>query len=195
MRNERTNLLPRERRNALRHEYFIRLVVVSALLVTALALTSAVLLIPTYLFLERSANTKHMRLANIETALSSSDEVSLTAHLTALSDNIAILTTLSDVPPASTVIRKALAIPHSGVTLSGFVYTPASSSYTNQEGTITDESNGTLAITGVAATRNALRTYQLALQASPLALSVDLPVSAYAMDTNSAFTVTLTLAP
>lgn len=185
MHNVKTNLLPRERRSALRRGYFIRLGVVGALLITALTLVSAVLLVPTYLFLKRSADTKQTRLVNIETALSASDEPSLAAHLTALSDNIATLATLANIPSASAVIRKALTIPHPDVTLSGFVYTPAS----------TSGSNGMLAITGTAATRNALRTYQLALRASPLVLSVDLPVSAYAMDTNSAFTATLTLAP
>ena len=81
-------------------------------------------------------------------------------------------------------VNATLAVPRPGVTLSSFTYVPAAG--TNP---------GTLAISGRAATRDALRSYQLALQSAALARSAVLPVSAYAPDANIAFTVTVTLVP
>lgn len=195
MHNEFTNLLPHERRDTLRRNYFMRLGVIAALLVTTLSLVAAAFLLPTYLFLEKSARAKEVRLANIETVRISSDEASLSARLAALSNNVAALTALASAPTASAVIREVLAIPHPRVALSSLAYTPATRVGQGRTEVAREKGKGVLIISGVAATRNALRAYQLALQESPIALSVELPVSAYAADTNGAFTITLTLAP
>jgi len=52
-----------------------------------------------------------------------------------------------------------------------------------------------LSVSGTAANREALRTYQLALQGAPFTLTAALPVSAYAKDSDIAFTITITLSP
>lgn len=195
MHNEFTNLLPHERRDALRREYFMRLSVVAALLVTSLSLSAAALLLPTYLFLEKSARAKEARLANIETVRMSTDEAALSVRLAALSSNVAALQMLASAPTASAVIRGILAIPHPKIALSSVAYTPSARVEPSRAGVAGEKRKGTLIISGTAATRNALRAYQLALQKSPLAQSAELPVSSYAADTNGAFTITLTLAP
>lgn len=184
MHNELTNLLPFKRQRALSRDYFLRLGVVSIVLLCLLIFVSAVLLLPTYVFLVDTARAKEARLASIESALSSADEKALSARLAALTNDAATLTALADAPSVSTIIRSAIAVPRPGVTLSGFSYTPA-------EGKVP----GTLALSGTAATRDALRNYQLALQDSAFAFSATLPVSAYAKDANIAFTITVTLAP
>lgn len=184
MDNELTNLLPLERQQALSRGYFVRLGVVISMLLTILTGIAALLLLPTYIFLVQSAASKQEHLANIESTLSSSDEKTLSARLATLSNDVATLAALGRNPSASTVLRTALAVPRPGVALSGFVYTPAAGKIP-----------GTLAITGVAVTRNALRAYQLALQSAPFAAAADLPVSAYAKDTDIEFTITVTLAP
>ena len=184
MRSELTNLLPLERRRALRRNYFLRLGVVALLFASALTLAAAVLLLPTYVFLANSYRAKEARLANVESTLSSSDETALSARLAALSSDAATLVALGNAPSASAIIRAALATSRPGVTLSSISYTPA-----------TGTAPGTLALSGTAASRDALRSYQLALQGASFALSADLPVSAYAKDTNIAFTVTVTLVP
>ena len=184
MHNELTNLLPQKRSRALRRDYFLRLAIVAALFLTSLVLASAVLLLPTYVFLTASESTKKARLADIELSLSSADEVALSAQLTALSNGAAALIALADTPSASAAIRSALALPHPGVTLSSFTYSPG-----------TDEEPRKLGISGSSATRDALRTYQLALQSAPFATSADLPVSAYAKDADIGFTIMVTLAP
>jgi hypothetical protein len=91
------------------------------------------------------------------------------------------------------MVRSALAIAHPGITLSGFVYTAATTGGTKQAKTVRP-TPATLAITGVAKTRDALRNYQLALEDAPFALRADLPVSAYAEETDAPFTITITLA-
>lgn len=184
MYNELTNLLPPERQRALSREYFLRLGVVAVVLLSLLTLTSAVLLLPTYVFLAKSASAKETRLATIESSLSSADGTALSLRLAALSSDAAILTALAGAPSVSAVVRTVLTVSRPGVTLSGFVYTPAE-----------DKTPGTLTISGTAATRDALRSYQLALQSAPFALSATLPVSAYAKDTNITFAIIVTLAP
>ncbi len=184
MHNELTNLLPLERQHSLRRDYFLRLGVVILTTLVALLIASAVLLVPTYVFLAGSAREKEARLAHLDATLSSSDEVALSAQLTALSERVATLSALAGAPSISGIMRSVLIIPRPGIILSGFEYAPA-----------TDKSAATLAVSGRAATRDALRSYQLALQNSSLARSADLPVSAYAKDADIAFTITVTLAP
>lgn len=178
MRNEPTNLLPIERRRTLAREYYVRLSVAVVSFVTALALVSIVLLIPTYVLLAEGARTKEAHLISIESALSSTNEATLSTRLAALNSNAATLSALARAPSVSATIRSALAVSRPGITLFGFVYTPA-----------------TLALSGVAATRDALRGYQLALSSMSFTRSADLPVSAYAKDSNIPFTITITLAP
>ncbi len=185
MRNDLTNLLPHERRDALSRDYFLRLGVVVVLFATALTLMSMVLLLPTYVLLAKSAGVKKAHLVNIESVFSSADEAALSARLATLSSNAATLAAISDAPFVSAIIRAVLAISHPGITLSGFSYVPA-----------TEKSAGNaLILSGFSATRGALRNYQLALQEAPFALSAVLPVSAYAKDSDIAFTITVTVAP
>ncbi len=184
MYNELTNLLPLERQRAISRDYLLRLGVICALLLMTITLIAAALLLPTYVFLEASSSAKEMRLANIKSAISSADESALAVRLTTLSNNIAALTALANAPTASAVIRTILAVSRPGITLSSFSYTAA-----------VVQSPGTLIISGTSATRDALRNYQLALQDVPFILSADLPISAYAKDTNIAFTITATLSP
>jgi hypothetical protein len=82
------------------------------------------------------------------------------------------------------IMRKVLDISHPGIALSGFLYLPANG-----------KKPGTLSISGSSATRDTLRGYQTAIQSAPFVKSADLPVSAYAKDTDIAFTITVILAP
>ena len=184
MENELTNLLPPERQRTLAREYMLRLGVVTVVLVTGLVIVSGLLLVPTYLLLTQSAGTKQVRLTNIETALSSADEKTLLAQLTSLSNQAATLTALRGAPSASAIIRTALAVPRPGVSINELAYTPAGKNIP-----------GTLAISGTAATRGALRNYQLALQNSSFAAAADLPVSAFAKDADISFSITVMLSP
>ena len=184
MDTNRINLLPPERQRALSRGYVARLGVVAAFTVTALACVAGILLVPTYVFLTQSAAAKEERLANIESVLAAADEQELSAHLAALSGDAAALVALGSAASGSSVLRAALAVSRPGVALSGFAYAPA-----------TAKAPGTLSISGTAATRDALRRYQIALSGASFAASADLPVSAYAKDINISFTVAVTLRP
>ncbi len=184
MYNNVTNLLPLERRRMLSRDFTIRIGVVILVFVTGLTIIAAILLIPTYLFLDTSTSVKEARLANMDSTLSSGDEAALLARLSALSSNTAKLTALADAPSASATISEILAISHPGVSLSGFVYTPS-----------VGNSPTTLIISGSATTRDSLRNYQVTLQGTSFISSATLPVSAYASDTNISFAITVTFAP
>jgi len=184
MPNDLTNLLPNERRAALVRSYFLRLGFVGVVMASLLIIAAMVLLVPTYILLTDSARTKEAHLAAIESALASTNQATLSARLAALSNDAATLSSLENAPSASGMLRSVLALSRPGVLLSNFVYTPS-------DGTNT----GTLAISGTALTREALRSYQLVLQGAPFAQSAGLPVSAYAKDSNISFTITVILAP
>ncbi|MFA5744756.1 MAG: hypothetical protein WC887_00885 [Candidatus Paceibacterota bacterium] len=185
MRNELTNLLPLERTRTLRRDYFVRLSIVATFLVITLTLIAAILLFPTYMFLNGNEKTQKSRLVNIESTLSLSDDAILSAQIEALTNSATSLTALVSVHSVSAIMRSILTISRPGIILSRFGYTAA----------IAKNKQSILTISGVAATRDALRNYQLALQSSPLVRAADLPVSAYAKDTDIAFIITVTLTP
>ncbi|TSC70593.1 MAG: hypothetical protein G01um101449_324 [Parcubacteria group bacterium Gr01-1014_49] len=184
MHNNLVNLLPFERQKAISREYFLRLGVVSIVFVTALVLAAGALLLPTYVLLAASASAKQTHLRTIEASFFSTDGAALSARLAALSANAATLSALAFTSSGSALIRDALAVPHPGIALSNLSYMPA-------EGA----ARGTLIISGTALTRDALRSYQLALSGAPIAESAHLPVSAYAKDSNIGFAITVTLRP
>ncbi|MBI5405651.1 hypothetical protein HY972_01265 [Candidatus Kaiserbacteria bacterium] len=184
MRNELTNLLPSERRDALMRDYYVRLAVVATWFASSLIIVSMALLAPTYVFLAANARSKEAHLANVVSTLSSAGDAALSARIAALSKNAAALSALAQASAASKIVRAALAIPRPGVALSGFAFTPKSA-----------KGPGVLSISGTAATRDALRGYQLSLEKASFARSANLPVSAYAKDSDIAFTITVTLSP
>lgn len=184
MHNELTNLLPPERQRALSRIYLARLSVVGAVFIIALTLASTALLLPTYVFLNQSAEAKEKRLAAVNSALATSDEKVLSERLAALTRDAAILTALADNPSASESLRSVLSVPRPGIALSGL-------SYALERGT----RFRSVSLSGVAATRDALRRYQLALEDAPSIAAASLPVSAYAKDADISFAVTVTFAP
>ncbi len=184
MHNEPTNLLPIERQKALGREYIIRVFVVAIIFVTTLIAVAAVLLLPTYTLLTDNARMKKQHLANIESTFASTNEAVISARLAALSDNVSLLTSLAQLPSASGIIRSVLGVPRPGIVLLSFAYSPKS------EGSV-----GTVQVSGTAKTRDALRSYQLALSGASFVKSADLPVSAYAKDSDIGFSITITLAP
>lgn len=179
-----TNLLPLDRQRSLSREYMLRVGVVAAVLATILSLVAGLLLVPTHILLSQSATTKKAHLVNIESVLSSSNEKALSAQLARLSRDATMLLALGKTQSPTAVVRETLAVSHPGVALSGFSYSPA-----------VEKIPGTLAVIGTAISRDALRKYQLALQKVDFVAAANLPVSAYAKDTDISFTITATLSP
>lgn len=184
MHSELTNLLPLERQRVLSRNYYLRLAVIALWFASALTFVSIVLLLPTYILLTDSALAKERYLATVESTLSSADGTTLSARLTSLNNAVTALATLAQAPSVSEIVRSILAMPRPGITLSTFVYTPP-----------TSKAPGTVVISGMSASRDALRNYQLALEDAPWSKSAALPVSAYAKDRDITFSITITLVP
>ncbi len=183
MDNALTNLLPPGRQRTLAREYLLRVGTLAVALLTILICISAALRVPTYVFLVKAVGAKEMRLASVDSSLAASDGAALIARLESLASDAKVLTNLAEAPSPSSILRGVLAVPRAGVQVSGIAYTPVSSS-----------KPATVVITGKAKDRGALRNYQLALQGDPAVASAALPVSAFAQETDIAFTITLVLA-
>lgn len=184
MHKELTNLLPYARQKALFRWYIVRVVVVGAVLVNVTMIASAILLFPTYILLTGNEKASETRLASLQLALGSSNEKEVLARVTLLTDQAGALAQLGTTPTVSEVIRSVLAVPHAGIAITGFTYSPQ-----------TAKTQRTLDVVGTASTRETVRSYQLALQSVPGVRSAALPLSAYAKDSSIPFTISLTLTP
>jgi hypothetical protein len=184
MPNDFTNLMPPERQSTLTRAYYLRLSVIALWLVIFLAVVAMVLMVPTYVYLSGSARAKEERLATIEAKFSSTNEASLSSRISALSRSVTTLSALAKTQAASTVVRSVLELPRPGISITGFSYMPAAQKVA-----------GAITVSGIAATRDSLRNYQLALQGAPFARAADLPVSAYAKDSEIPFAIIVTLKP
>ena len=180
---DRLDLLPPERRRALHRAYLMRLVTVSAVIGAILAAAAAALLIPTYTYLLQAKETSSARLADASKNLAAVEGTDLAKRLEALEGDARAIAALATSTPGSALVRTLLSVPRPGVVVSDIEYTPAPPARA-----------ATVAVSGVAATRNDLRAYQLSLQGAPGIAGADLPVSSYAKDQDLPFTITITLA-
>lgn len=179
-----TNLLPEVRQRLLAREYRFRLGVVILAVATALVVVAGIFLIPTYIFVAENVVVQQTRLASIDATFVKADGPALSKHLTALSGEVVVLLGLKSGVAVTKTIASILTVPRPGVVLSEFLYTAA-----------TGKNKATFSISGTATTRDTLRNYQLALQSMPFIAAADLPISAYAKDSDIAFTITTTLTP
>lgn len=174
-----TNLLPEERIRSLRRVYFMRLAVIGVLLLAGVTVVHGVLLLPSYLYLRNQVGEREAALASLTNTLAGSEEKEISARVAALTVDSAHLARLSSVPKASAAIRAIAALPRSGIRLTGFSFSP-------KEG-----GEPTMSVSGVATTREALRTFEQSLADEPYITSADLPISAYAKERDISFTISL----
>lgn len=180
----RINLIPESRANLLIRDYYCRLGVVALILINILFVISAIMLLPAYVSLTSTIHGKEAQLERLSDTLAASGDTALSQRIATLSTDLKRLSVLQDTPPVSSTVRNILATSRSGIVITGLDYTAT-----------TRNGSRTVSIMGTAASRDALRTFQIALQQQPFAQSVDLPVSAYAKDTNIPFTITVILSP
>src|SRR5690349_17124318 len=184
MSSDLTNLLPPERIRAFRRSYYMRLGALAVLALAVLAVVHGILLAPAYIYLNDAATLEEAHLSQINANLASGGEGQMNARLGKLESDAGRLVAVASSTSATRVIRAVLGVPRTGITLIGFTYHAPSPV-------------GRVTITGMATTRENLRQYVLALSALPFAKSADLPLSAYAKESDIPFTITLTgsLAP
>ncbi|MDB5189144.1 MAG: hypothetical protein JWL82_101 [Parcubacteria group bacterium] len=181
MHHELTNLLPTERIRAIRREYFLRLATVFIYALSAITIGSGALLIPSYLYVHGEVAAQQARINELDTRLAASKGQETNARVTALTENATYLARLGSTSSATAVLRATLAVPRTGITLTGFTYTPA-----------THGPDGKMTLRGVASTRETLRAYDQALGQLPFVTNNDLPISSYAKESSIPFTITLT---
>lgn len=179
--SELTNLLPEARKRKFRRRYFLRLATVLLILLSLLTLLHGVLLLPTYLYAYNEVTRSKAELALRQASEDAAGEIELTARQAKLVAISADLGQLASTPAASTLLRNLLVVPRPGIALTGFTFTAPSGT-----GTV-----ARMQVTGVAGSRDALRQYARALGQLPFVTSADLPISAYAKETNINFTITL----
>lgn len=177
---ELTNLLPEFRKRSFRRQYFLRLGTAMLVALACLTLLHAVLLLPTYLYARGGVERGTAALAALNASADTASEAALTARKGALNATATSLSKLKDAPTASAALQAVLAVPRPGIALTGFTFTaPASSAPARMQ------------LTGVAASRDTLRQYAAALGVLPFVTNADLPISAYAKETDIDFTITL----
>jgi hypothetical protein len=178
---ELTNLLPEERIRGLRREYYVRLATVAVSILAAVVVASAALLAPSYLYVRQEIASREAQMKELDARLGNSEGKEVSKRLTTLSANANYLARLASTSSATAALRGVLAVPRPGIVLGALSYVPAS------HGT-----DGKMLLTGVASTRETLRAYNQSLAALPYVANAELPISAYAKESNIPFSITLT---
>lgn len=181
MQHELTNLLPYSKIRAFRREYFLRLATVSLFLLAGLIVMHGVLLTPSYIYFNEQIGAKRAQLAQLSASLASGEEQEVGTRLARVEADTEYLKRLDGLPSGTKSMRAVLAVPHVGISLTRFAFTASDK---------VGESK--LSISGVAASRDALQRYNLALGTLPFVSSTDLPISTFAKETDLPFLITLT---
>jgi hypothetical protein len=175
MASELTNFLPPERIRALRNDYRFRLLALVLGMLGFLVVVHGILLIPSYMYLSEKADAESLRLSELSAADAGNVPGSAISAKSVNADATRLLAVASSTP-ASDIVRALLLVPRPGIELQGISY----------------DAGSRVIITGMATTRDALRAYDVALSALPYVSNADLPLSAYAKDSDISFSITLT---
>jgi hypothetical protein len=181
MQTELTNLIPLAQTKAFRRDYWIRLITVLVVLLLIIMLIEIVLLVPSYLYERGQVEAHQQELNKLSANSASAEEQQVQESLTNLKTEAAYLLSVDKIPEASTALRAVLAVPHPGITLSSFTFAPGTSA-----------ADRSLQISGIADTREDLRSFDTALSALPYVTGADLPISVYAKENAIPFTIAIT---
>lgn len=179
-----TNLLPASAQRAFRREYLVRLATVAGTLGLALLVAHAALLFPTYLYGTANASAKQAELDTLKASHATAEEREIAERLGQLRTDIKHLERLATLRTGSSLLRETLNVPRPGIRLTGFTVARGQ-----------DETPDAMTVSGVALSRDSLRAYVSALEASPSITGAELPISAYAKERDIPFTITVRLTP
>lgn len=180
MKHELTNLLPRERTRAFRQQYFLRLLTVAGVLGIVLVVVHGLLLLPTYLLLTGEAQEAQKELATLKALENTENKDEASKKLEELNTQAKRLESVLEYKSATEVIESLLKAPLTGISLSRISYVPP-----------TLQGEGRLVVSGTALSRSALDTFVKELKKNTRFSVVDLPISAYAKETNLDFTISI----
>lgn len=185
MNSRLTNLLPADAERALRREYFLRLATLSAFGLASIGIAFGALLLPAYIYVQEEVAARENHLADLSERLASSEAQELSTRLSMLESDAALLSALAEKPTASAALRRVLEVSHAAIQVTGLTFTAPV------------DGAGKMSVAGIANSREALRNYVRALDALPFVDKAELPLSAYAKETDISFTIQLsgTLTP
>ncbi len=174
------NLLPDARKKVLMHLYALRLGVVAAYMLTGVLISTVVLMVPAYLYFHQAVEQRSQELAGLGQELAGVEEQQVSARVKTLNANAVYLTQGASKTSVSAVVRALTAVPHPNVRIHGISFSQGAPGKPS-----------TVMLSGSAATREALRTYVSSLKALSYVTTVDLPINAYAKETDIEFSLTL----
>lgn len=170
--------MPEDRRKAFMGNYFYRLGAVTLFVLTFLVIAHGVMLTPSYLFISEQIRVHEEELAELESGIAEKAGDNTGVELASLEASVRALAKLKSAAAGSDIIAALLLIPQEGITLSNFVLEAPKG-----------EGNGRIALTGMADNRDALRSYVQELSSLSFVSSADLPISAYARETDIPFSI------
>lgn len=182
MPSDLTNLLPPERRRALLREYRFRVATLALGFLSMVVVVHGILLAPSYLYMTERSAIAEQRLAELSERRAVSGFEDLSARITAFTERAEHVRTLAQTASAADAVRSILDVPRKGILVSSFTYTPPA----------LDGQGGRMTISGSAATRESLRAFDSSLGKLEHVSSTDLPLSAYAKETDIPFSIMLT---
>ncbi len=183
MSTELTNLLPRERVRTLERGYFFRLATVGLFFLVILIGIHAALLIPTYWYTKEQESLARNRLAELSQERAEAGFEDLAVRMNTFTERAGQIEALARTPSASDAVRGVLALPLEDITLTSFTYAPPNS----------DGTGGRMTVVGTSKTREALRAFDSSLSSLSFVSSTDLPLSAYAKESDIPFSISLSL--
>lgn len=182
---ELTNLLPKSAVDRLRQSYYLRLATVAGVLIVFVILVHGMLLIPSFLYARSQVAVAEDQISRLTAQLETSEGKVVEDRIAGLRADVEYLSRLSALSTGSSAVRGVLGVSRSGVSLSGFTYAAPDAATSSPK----------MTISGTATTRDSLRQFAQSLQSVPGVESAELPISAYAQETDIPFTVTLVGVP
>jgi len=172
------NILPYSYKKDVNRLRRLRVFTVTIWAITILALIAVLLWFPLLVTINSRFAIANKQIAELErtgVVVSPVNVALLEERAKTLADKLA-----TDLPPAPTqYVALIQSVPHSGITLSGFVVGATSAL--------------SIEVTGVAATREALQRFIAALEANEIVTAVESPVSNYVKSVQSPFSITVIL--
>jgi hypothetical protein len=180
------NLLPDSRKKQLAQLYLVRVGVVGAILASLVLGIHAVLTTPSLVHVRQVVSERTLTLSALGEQLADGEDKQVGERVARLATSATELTQHAQAATASGVLRALTEVSHEGVSITGMSFTRAQTPDGHR-----------FTITGKATGREALRSYVATLGTLPYVKTVDLPISAYAKESDIQFSLTLigTLTP
>ena len=174
-----TNLISEDRIRFFKRRYYLRLLTVLISIGAVLLLFQGILLLPTYLYARDSADALQKEIAIFVATNGREEAQSVSERIVSLEEKAQNIEGILKTPSVSALLRSVLAVPQGGIEVSRLSISGG-------------EQGRRMTISGLATNRESLRDFHASLQSLSFVEHADLPLGAYALDSEIPFTITLT---